>query len=231
VNSAFVCDGTIRSISLPLPPYGTSFPYDVYNLSGTNLQCSREKGTACGSQQLVQCLPYSDTIGPITESGDGSLFIRPSDPIIITVTEPSTYFTHISWVVYDVGTGGAKLVGNYGPDTLGKIHPPVAATHEWQPNGPQPDAQDNATYFCGTCGDCTEGQGIQNLQINAAAGLGFRSFKLSQLYEDLRCGATCFNLDGSYWTGMNYSCMTVRVTDSCKVFDLHCICQITCFHI
>jgi hypothetical protein len=131
--------------------------------------------------------------------------------LIFTVSNQSIFFTHVTWTVYDVGTGGAKLVGVYGPNSQGQTQPAVEIKHAWEPNGPQEGKtpETAGTFSCGACSDCHVGFGIKNMTANAGEGLGFRSFQMSQLYDDVRCGATCFDLDASYWTGMQYSCVTV----------------------
>jgi hypothetical protein len=57
--------------------------------------------------------------------------------------------------------------------------------------------------------------GCQVLELMAGFGLGFRSIELSQLYENVACGASCFDLDACYFTGMEYSCVTVSCLQAC----------------
>jgi len=133
-GTKFVCDGAVRNLTLPLPPYADSQPYDVYTLTGTGLECGRQQGGQCGAQEVVQCAPYSNNIGPITQSLDH--FIPPSNPIILSVTNQSIFFTKVAWTVYDVGTGGAKLVGVYSPSASGETQRPAEDRHQWVPRRP-----------------------------------------------------------------------------------------------
>eukprot|EP00775_Hariotina_reticulata_P012045 gene12045-12188_t len=45
------------------------------------------------------------------------------------------------------------------------------------------------------------------MEVYAAVGAGFRSMRLSQLFNDLACGASGVNFDGIYWNGMGYACV------------------------
>jgi len=51
--------------------------------------------------------------------------------------------------------------------------------------------------------------GIKVMSVSSANGAGFRGMELSQLYTNVRCGASGVNFDGIYWTGMKYVCIQV----------------------
>jgi hypothetical protein len=117
--------------------------------------------------------------------------------------ERGYYMTYVAWRVYDVGTGGAKMVGKY---PAGSQIADDKIEHGWTlPPGPV-DGDNN----CDVCSDCNVGKGIKDMRLDARPGTGYAAFEISQLYGSPRCGKSCFDLDGSYWTGMTYSCMQVR---------------------
>lgn len=137
--------------------------------------------------------------------GSGSILLPPYNPLRFTVTTGSKYFTFVQWTAYDVGTGGAVITGTYDPSTgLG----PVVNNYTWNP----PVA--NVGDECGACTNCVEGDGIKPLSVSAQDGVGFRSFDLSQATTNTYCGESCFDVDGSYWTGMTYSCVEVSLYSS-----------------
>eukprot|EP00775_Hariotina_reticulata_P012044 gene12044-12187_t len=117
----------------------------------------------------------------------------------------------VKWTVYDVGTGGATITGTYDPSTgLG----PVVNNYTWNPEPA------NVGDECGACTNCTEGFGIKPLSVSAQDGVGFRSFDLSQAIDAPYCGQSCFDVDGSYWTGMTYSCVEDCVNVPASTIDL-----------
>lgn len=56
LSGLLVCDGELRNLTLPRPPYPTRFPFSTpYTLSGTGLACDRSgAGGKCGAQERVQ---------------------------------------------------------------------------------------------------------------------------------------------------------------------------------
>lgn len=157
-----ICDGQIHSITLPMPPIASIPPYSAYNLAGTGLECSRRRpGSQCGAQEHVDCSPFAN-LGPVTQGAGTSFFLPPSDPVIITMVNSTQYLTFARWTVYDVGTGGAKVVGVYGPSSVSQQAAPVVVAHEWQPNGKIANVQgSNTSYFCGACTNCEVGKGVK----------------------------------------------------------------------
>eukprot|EP00775_Hariotina_reticulata_P014327 gene14327-53_t len=210
----------IRSITLPLPPIASIPPYSAYSLAGTGLECSRRRtGSQCGAQEHVDCSPFAN-LGPVTQGAGTSFFLPPSDPVIITMVNSTQYLTFARWTVYDVGTGGAKVVGVYGSSSVSQQTAPVVVAHEWQPNGKIANVQgSNTSYFCGACTNCEVGKGVKVMEVLAGYGLGFRSIELSQLYDNVACGASCFDLDASYFTGMEYSCVMKRTCEDVDPVD------------
>lgn len=94
------------------------------------------------------------------------------------------------------------MAGNY---ALSSTLQPNILEYEWtKPPGSADDRGD-----CGECTDCTVNKGIKDMELTSVSGAGFSSFELSQLYANPRCGRSCFDLDGSYWTGMTYKCTLV----------------------
>lgn len=49
-----------------------------------------------------------------------------------------------------------------------------------------------------------------------------RSMELSQLYEDVNCGASGVNIDGIYWHGMSYKCLEVCAAARGCLHDVLC---------
>lgn len=140
-------------------------------------------------------------------SGDGTFVISPLNPLVFSLDlSLSQYLTFVEWMVYDVGPGGAKLVGNYAEG--GGMQPDVNS-YTWVPNGKQiaPDG----TQYCAACTSCKAGDGVTNMTLVSKPGTGYSSVEVSQLYADASCGATCANLDGLFWTGMKYKCSMVSI--------------------
>jgi len=162
-SAGLICDGQIHTITLPLPPIAEIPPYSTYNLAGTGLGCSRRQpGSQCGAQEHVDCAPWGSNIGPVTLSAGTTFFLPPSDPIILTVENSTQFLTFTRWTVFDVGTGGAKLVGVYENSTISLPTAPVVVAHEWQPNGRISNTQgSNSSYFCGACTNCELGKGVK----------------------------------------------------------------------
>eukprot|EP00775_Hariotina_reticulata_P006577 gene6577-6805_t len=189
-----VCDGQVNQLVIPRPPY-PSFPQDTPYNSPASLSCSQPGGIGCGNFRFVRCGNISN-IGPVS-FGSRFLALPPDTPLRFT-TNGTKYLTFVQWTVYDVGTGGARITGNY-PAASGLG--PVVTNHTWE--APPVNVGDE----CGACTNCEEGKGIKTLSVSAQTGVGFRSFDLSQVSDSPRCGASCFDLDASYWLGMTYSCV------------------------
>jgi hypothetical protein len=214
VGQGLVCDGTLRSLPMPAGfPLGDNEPYaPIDNQPGFG--CVRGKPNlsiinngACGGQPSFNC-DLINTYAPIAfGSGGAPGIIAPDNQVIYSLQPSSTsYMTFIEWTAVDIGTGGAKLAGVYANTSS---LPPVITDYEWTPNGP---INVNGTENFGACTSCIVGQGVTNMAVTAAIGAGFRSMQLSQLYFDVRCGASGANFDGMYWNGMNYICVEVRTT-------------------
>jgi hypothetical protein len=197
--NTLTCDGTQRTIILP----SVSDPYGLPN----GISCGRPNGGVCASLGSIVCKPYTDTnslIGPITfanATGQAPLLISPDNPLVFTLA-PGMYMTYVAWKVYDVGTGGARLVGKY---PAGSPKAQDTADYTWTR---APNAKDGDGH-CDACTNCEVGKGITDMQLQADPGTGYSSFELSQMFANPQCGASCFDLDSSYWTGMTYSCVQV----------------------
>jgi hypothetical protein len=228
-GGGLVCDGVVRRLSLPTAPYPTqnSYYYPIAVPSGVS--CTRllqsasstpQENGFCGGRESVVCEQGDAVFGPIgpITHGTGGLgpfpyntpglpetVVPPSDPIIYSLTGavPGARLSFASFTVIDVGTAGAKLVGVYGTDMRAGRN--VTAEHAWLPNGDQ-----GGSTRCGACSDCRVGFGVVNLTLVADAGMGFNAVQLSAKYQDARCGASCRDVDGMYWSGMEYACITVR---------------------
>jgi hypothetical protein len=198
-SDILTCDGTERTIILPT----TLDPYGLPN----GVTCGRPNGGSCATQAKISCKPYTDAnglIGPITfgqQPGQAPLLVHPENPLVFTMA-PGLFMTYVAWRVYDVGTGGARIVGKY---PAGSQIANDKKEHAWTlPPGPIDGAGN-----CDACTNCTLGFGIQDMTLQARAGTGYASFELSQMYAAPLCGKSCFDLDGSYWSGMTYSCVQV----------------------
>lgn len=220
-----ICDGQLREVVVPVAPYPDQSPYNNPYNNPPGLTCTRPAGGYCGAQAKVDCDDTYESfargakgnviknIGPVNQNGDGTFVISPLNPLQFYVDpQLAGYLTFVEWTVYDVGPGGAKLAGNYGPG--GGLQPDVNS-YSWVPNGKQ-TSSDGHSQYCATCTSCTVGQGVTNMTLNARPGTGYSAIEISQLYTDASCGATCVNLDGIYWTGMKYKC----VKPTCKDTDL-----------
>jgi hypothetical protein len=199
-SDVLICDGIERTIVVPIQVNPYTLP--------TGMSCSRANGGVCAALNTVVCLPYTDInglIGPVTygdtQANSAPLLVYPDNPLVFTM-ERGYYMTYVAWTVYDVGTGGARMVAKYpagssiGPDLL---------AHNWTAAPGTVDGAGN----CDACSDCNLGKGIKDMRLKARPGTGYSSFELSQLFGSPRCGKSCFDLDGSYWTGMAYSCVKV----------------------
>jgi hypothetical protein len=199
-SDVLICDGIERTIVVPIQVSPYTLPI--------GMSCSRANGGVCAALKSVVCLPYTDInglIGPVTygdtQANSAPLLVHPDNPLVFTM-ERGYYMTYVSWTVYDVGTGGARMVAKYpagssiGPDML---------AHNWTQAPGTVDGAGN----CDACSDCNLGKGIKDMRLKARPGTGYSSFELSQLFGSPRCGKSCFDLDGSYWTGMAYSCVKV----------------------
>jgi hypothetical protein len=198
--SALTCDGTQRTIVLP----SVSKPYSLPN----GMSCGRPNGGFCDGLSSIVCKPFTDTdglIGPITYgNADGNtapLLISPENPLVFTLA-PGSFMTYVAWRVYDVGTGGARLLGRY---PAGASKEKDIADYTWARAPTDIDGDGH----CDTCTNCEVGKGIKDMQLRADPGTGYTAFELSQVYSSPKCGASCFDLDSSYWTGMTYSCVQV----------------------
>ncbi|WIA34918.1 hypothetical protein OEZ86_013204 [Tetradesmus obliquus] len=203
-SNVVTCDGTLRTIILPTAEAPYTLP--------SGLSCGRPNGGSCAGQNAISCKPFTDDkglIGPITfgeETSQAPLLINPDNPLVFTLA-PGLFMTSVAWKVYDVGTGGARLVGKY---PAGSNIAADKVEHEWTlPPGPI-DGDGN----CDACTNCTVGFGMKDMAVKARAGAGYSSFELSQIYAAPRCGKSCFDLDGSYWTGMAYSCVQATCGDT-----------------
>jgi hypothetical protein len=225
VNAQLICDGTRRTLDTPLAPFPSEANFFWPIATPTDITCLRRdqpleatdvalaENQFCGSRQSFTCSEGGATfgpIGPITHgtggvSGSPEAVIPPSNPIIYKLTDSpaQAYLTFVRFTVVDVGTAGAKLGGVYGSDATKA--PDVVAAHNWTVNGDQGEP-----LRCGACSDCREGFGVVPMTVEAAAGAGFRAVQLSALFEDARCGGSCRDSDGMYWSGMEYSCIRVR---------------------
>jgi hypothetical protein len=204
-SSTLTCDGTQRSIILPT----VSDPYGLPN----DMSCGRPNGGFCDGLGSIVCKPYTETnglIGPITfgnaTGSQAPLLISPENPLVFMLA-PGMFMTYVAWTVYDVGTGGARLVGRY---PAGSAKAQDTAEHTWTRAPSSKDVDGN----CDTCTNCEVGKGIKDMQLLADPGTGYASFELSQVYSSPQCGNSCFDLDSSYWTGMTYSCVQVSWWDA-----------------
>jgi hypothetical protein len=219
-----ICDGARRVLNTPIAPFpseATLF-YPIATPSG--ITCQRRdqpldatdvaiaENQFCGGRESFICSEGGATFGPIGPishgtggiSGSPEAVIPPSNPIIYSLTDSpaEAFLTFVRFTVVDVGTAGAKLGGVYGSDPTKE--PDVVAAHNWTVNGDQGEP-----LRCGACSDCREGFGVVPMTLEAAPGAGFRAVQLSALFEDARCGGTCRDSDGMYWSGMEYSCVRV----------------------
>ncbi|WIA34917.1 hypothetical protein OEZ86_013203 [Tetradesmus obliquus] len=204
-SDVLICDGNQHTIVVPtkLSPY--TLP--------PGMSCSRPQGGTCSALQSIACLPFTDNnglIGPVTygdtQGGSAPLLIHPDNPLVFAM-QPGHFMTYVAWTVYDVGTGGAKMVGKY---PAGSQIADDKIEHGWTlPPGPV-DGDNN----CDVCSDCNMGKGIKEMRLDARPGTGYAAFEISQLYGSPRCGKSCFDLDGSYWTGMTYACMQPTCGDT-----------------
>jgi hypothetical protein len=201
-----VCDGVERQIDMPAPPYPTSATGYAPITNQPDFTCSRadsNAGLECGARSNYTC--ESIVFAPITSSsGFLPTIIPPTNPIIYSLIPSSKYyFTHIEWTAVDIGTGGARLAGVYSNTSpLASVVQPYA----WVPNGAI--QVDNTTLY-GVCTNCVLNAGIKVMSVSSTSGAGFRGMELSQLYTNVRCGASGVNFDGIYWTGMKYICVQV----------------------
>jgi hypothetical protein len=199
-SDVLICDGIERTIVVPIQVSPYTLPI--------GMSCSRANGGVCAALKSVVCLPYTDVnglIGPVTygdtQANSAPLLVHPDNPLVFTM-ERGYYMTYVSWTVYDVGTGGARMVAKYpagssiGPDML---------AHNWT----QAPGTVVGAGNCDACSDCNLGKGIKDMRLKALPGTGYSTFELSQLFGSPRCGKSCFDLDASYWTGMAYSCVKV----------------------
>jgi hypothetical protein len=199
-SDVLICDGIERTIVVPIQVNPYTLP--------TGMSCSRAAGGVCAALKSVVCLPYTDInglLGPVTygdtQAQSAPLLVHPDNPLVFTM-DRGYYMTYVSWTANDVGTGGARMVAKYPPGAA--LKPDVLA-HNWTAAPGTVDGAGN----CDACSDCTLGKGIKDMKLKARPGTGYSSFELSQLFGSPRCGKSCFDLDGSYWTGMAYSCVKV----------------------
>jgi hypothetical protein len=224
-DAQLICDGTRRTLDTPIAPFPSAANFFYPITTPNDITCVRKDQPAvptdvalaenqfCGGRQSFTCSEGGSTfgpIGPITHgtgggaSGTPEAVIPPSNPIIYKLTDSpaQAYLTFVRFTVVDVGTAGAKLGGVYGSDA--SKEPDVITAHNWTVNGDQGEP-----LRCGACSDCREGFGVVPMTVEAAAGAGFRAVQLSALFEDARCGGSCRDIDGMYWSGMEYSCIRV----------------------
>lgn len=227
----FTCDGQVRLSPTPVAPFPTQASFFFPIATPAGLQCQRKDQPAtvtetavlenrfCGGRQDFTCTLDGVTFGPIgpithgtggpgngTVSGAPEAVVPPSDPIIYSLTDPDVYLTYVEYTVVDVGSGGARLGGVYGSDP--NASPNVVNTYAWVPNGDQ-----GGSLRCAACSNCERGKGIVDLNITAEAGAGFRAVQLSANYEDVRCGGSCRDSDGIYWSGFKYTCAKVSARE------------------
>eukprot|EP00775_Hariotina_reticulata_P009106 gene9106-9275_t len=196
-----VCDGQRNTLVVPRPPYPQAFPTVTPYNSPDSAVCSRPSGgsTQCANLASVRCGNITG-IGPVS-FGTPFLVLPPTNPLRFTTTGMK-FITYVEWEVYDVGTGGARLKGNY-PAGASEVN-----EHVWEAPPAVPGD------LCGTCTNCEQNKGIKKLSVTAQAGTGFRTFDLSQVTESPLCGQSCFDLDASYWKGMTYSCVEPTCGDT-----------------
>ncbi|KAF6260900.1 hypothetical protein COO60DRAFT_841025 [Scenedesmus sp. NREL 46B-D3] len=226
-SAQLICDGNRRTLNTPIAPFPTAATYFYPIATPAGITCQRrdqpldatdvalQENQFCGGRESFTCSEGGATfgpIGPITHGTGGVLgspeaVIPPSNPIIYSLTDAQAYLTFVSFTVVDVGTAGAKLGGVYGSDP--NKAPDVVAAYNWTVNGDQGEP-----LRCGACSDCRQGFGVVPMTVEAAPGAGFRAVQMSALFEDARCGGTCRDIDGMYWSGMEYSCVRPTCGDA-----------------
>lgn len=203
-----ICDGQVRTINMAQAPFPESPPWTPW-VGPAEFTCTRPlAGTSqsCGSKALDRCGDIQ--FDPILQgSGPTPGIIPPSNPLLFSLRpESNAYLTFLQFRAGDIGTGGAQIVGNYG---AGSNLAPVTTSFSWATNGPTQSPDGNVVFD--VCTNCTIGFGVKDLEVRAAAGAGFRSVALSQMFPDTRCEGSGVNNDGILWTGMTYSCVEVRM--------------------
>eukprot|EP00883_Tetradesmus_obliquus_P015312 jgi/Sobl393_1/8434/SZX78173.1 len=228
-DAQLICDGNRHVLDTPIAPFPTESTFFHPITTPSGLSCNRKdqpldatdvalaENQFCGGRASFTCSEAGSTfgpIGPVTHgtggvSGSPEAVIPPSNPIIYSLTDSpaQAFLTFVRFTVVDVGTAGAKLGGVYGSDP--SKAPDVVTAHNWTVNGDQGEP-----LRCGACSDCREGFGVVPMTVEAAPGAGFRALQLSALFEDARCGGSCRDSDGMYWSGMEYTCVRPTCADA-----------------
>jgi hypothetical protein len=207
VQLGLICDGQVRTLAVAQAPFPTSSPWTPMRTADA-FTCSRPlQGTTrqCGSMAADTCEGLR--FGPVLQSsGSTPGIIPPNNPLRFAVkAESAAYLTYVQFRAGGIGTAGARLRGLYGQSSPLQFD---SSDYAWAKNGPVQLPGGFVVYD--SCGDCRVGFGVQDLQVAALPGAGFRAFELSQLYMDTRCEGSGVNNDGLLWDGnMRYSCLQV----------------------